>query len=122
MKVLYGLFKQIHNPALPSFTSIRTQYSTILPGSLCRCVLSVKNNGSLSRELQAIFPRNLIHDPQHTLDGMLALTCFFCNAFKTAIEYDMNVHLKDKHRMELITQLPLREKGFDMDYRIRFVS
>jgi hypothetical protein len=33
----------------------------------------------------------------------------------------MNVHLKDKHRMELVTQLPLRGKGFDMDYRIAFV-
>jgi hypothetical protein len=25
-----------------------------------------------------IFPRNLIHDPQHTLDGMLVLKCLFC--------------------------------------------
>jgi hypothetical protein len=35
--------------------------------------------------LQALFPRNLIHDPNRTLDGMLVLRCFFCNAFQTPI-------------------------------------
>jgi hypothetical protein len=64
---------------------------------------------------------NLLHDPQHTLDGMLVLRCFFCNAFQTPIEYDMKVHLLDKHRKELITHLPIRGKGFNMDYRTAFV-
>jgi hypothetical protein len=41
--------------------------------------------------------RNLIHDPQHTLDGMLVLRCFFCKTFQTKIEYDMKVHLLHKH-------------------------
>ena len=31
------------------------------------------------------------------------------------------VHLLERHRMELVTQLPLRGKGFDMDYRTAFV-
>jgi hypothetical protein len=30
-----------------------------------------------------IFPRNLIHDPEHTLDGMLELRSFLGNAFQT---------------------------------------
>jgi hypothetical protein len=34
----------------------------------------------------------------------------------------MKVHLEEIHRMELVTQLPLRGKGFDMDYRICFVT
>jgi hypothetical protein len=66
-------------------------------------------------DLQALFPRNLIHDPNRTLDGMLVLRCFFCNAFQTPIEYDINVHLKDRHREALVTHLPLRGKGFNMD-------
>jgi hypothetical protein len=84
-------------------------------------ILSFKNNGPLSRELQALFPRNLIHDPQHTLDGMLVLRCFFCNGFQTPIEYDMRVHLLERHRMELVTHLPLRGKGFNMEYITAFV-
>jgi hypothetical protein len=83
-------------------------------------ILSFKNNGSLSRELQGIFPHNLIHDPQHTLDGMLVLCCFFCNAFQTPIEFDIENHLLEAHRKKLVTDLPLRGKGFKMDYRLRF--
>jgi hypothetical protein len=71
--------------------------------------------------LEGIFPRNLIHDPQHTLDGMSVLHCFFYNRFQTPIEYDMKVHLVERHRMDLVTKLPLRGKGFDMDYRTAFV-
>ena len=70
---------------------------------------------------KAVVPRNLIHDPNRTLDGMLTLHCFFCNAFQTPIEYDMRVHLLDRHREELVTHLPLRGKGFNMDYRTSFV-
>jgi hypothetical protein len=33
----------------------------------------------------------------------------------------MRVHLLDRHRNELITHLPLRGKGFNMDYRTAFV-
>ena len=84
-------------------------------------ILSFKNNGSLSRELQALFPRNLIHDPQHTLDGTLVLKCFLCDTFQTPIEFDMRIHLMDRHREELVTHLPLRGKGFNMDYRTAFV-
>jgi replicative DNA helicase Mcm len=70
---------------------------------------------------QGIFPHNLMHDPQHTLDGILVLRCSFCSTFKTPIEYDMKVHLLERHRMALVTRLPLRGKGFDMDYRTTFV-
>jgi hypothetical protein len=72
-------------------------------------------------ELQSLFPRNLIHDPQHTLDGMLVLKCFFCNDFQTPIEYGMKIHLRYTHRKELVTHLPIRGKGFNMDYRTAFV-
>ncbi|MFZ0512089.1 MAG: hypothetical protein WAM14_10825 [Candidatus Nitrosopolaris sp.] len=71
--------------------------------------------------MQALFPRNLIHDPQHTLDGMLVLKCFFCNAFQTPLEYDMKVHLRYIHQKDLVTKLPLLGRGYNMDYRTDFV-
>jgi hypothetical protein len=49
------------------------------------------------------------------------IKCFFCNAFQTPIEYDMKVHLRYTHRKELVTHLPIRGKGFNMDYRTAFV-
>ena len=33
----------------------------------------------------------------------------------------MKVHLLDRHRNELFTHLPIRGKGFNMDYRTAFV-
>jgi hypothetical protein len=32
----------------------------------------------------------------------------------------MRVHLLEVHRKKLVTDLPLRGKGFNMDYRTRF--
>jgi hypothetical protein len=33
----------------------------------------------------------------------------------------MRVHLLDRHRKELLTDLPLRGKGYSMDYRTAYV-
>jgi hypothetical protein len=33
----------------------------------------------------------------------------------------MRVHLLHRHKKELVTHLPLRGKGFNMDYRTAFV-
>jgi hypothetical protein len=52
---------------------------------------------------------------------MLVLRCFFCNGFQTPLEYDMRVHLLENHSKELFTHLPLRGRGFNMDYRTAFV-
>jgi hypothetical protein len=71
--------------------------------------------------LEQVFPRNLIHDPQYALDGMLVLKCYLCETYQTPIESDMRIHLIEKHGDELVRDLPLRGKGFNMDYRIGFV-
>jgi len=71
--------------------------------------------------LEQVFPRNLIHDQQHMLDGMLVLKCEFCETSKTPIESDMRIHLREKHVDELVKDLPLRGKGFNMEYRVGFV-
>ncbi|MGA9150694.1 MAG: hypothetical protein WBZ36_08955, partial [Candidatus Nitrosopolaris sp.] len=42
-------------------------------------------------------------------------------AFQTPIESDMRIHLLDRHRMRLVTDLTIRGKGFNMDYRTAFV-
>jgi len=69
---------------------------------------------------EAIFPMNLRHDPDHVLDGMLVLRCFFCRTFKTPIEFDMRIHLREIHQKELAKDLRLKGKGFDMSYRLDF--
>jgi hypothetical protein len=33
----------------------------------------------------------------------------------------MRIHLLDRHRTQLVTHLPLRGKGFNMDYRTAFI-
>jgi hypothetical protein len=70
---------------------------------------------------EAIFPINLRHDPNLVLDGMLVLRCFLCRTFKTPIEFDMRIHLREFHQEELAMDLPLQGKGFDMSYRLDFV-
>lgn len=70
---------------------------------------------------EAIFPMNLRHGPDHVLDGMLVLRCFFCGTFKTPIEFDMRIHLREFHQEELAMDLPLKGKRFDMSYRLDFV-
>ena len=69
---------------------------------------------------EAVFSMNLQHDPDHVLDGMLVLRCFFCRRFKTPIEFDIRIHLREIHQEELVTDLPLEGKGFDMSYRVGF--
>jgi hypothetical protein len=52
---------------------------------------------------------------------MLVLKCEFCEVSQTPIESDMRIHLREKHEDELVKGLPLRGKGFNMDYRVGFV-
>jgi hypothetical protein len=57
----------------------------------------------------------------HVLDGMLVLKCEFCETYQTPILSDMRIHLRGEHVNELVKGLPLRGRGFNMDYRIGFV-
>jgi hypothetical protein len=67
-----------------------------------------------------LFPRNLIHDPRRVLDGMFILKCLFCKKYKNPLEYDMKRHLRYTHKDELLTNLPLKGKGFNMEYRAAY--
>jgi DNA replicative helicase MCM subunit Mcm2 (Cdc46/Mcm family) len=70
---------------------------------------------------EELFPRNLMYDPKNVLDGMQVLKCYFCKRFKTPIKFDMEVHLQDVHKEQLLKDLPLRGKGFSTAYRAQFV-
>jgi hypothetical protein len=67
-----------------------------------------------------LFPRNLMYDPHHILDGMLILKCPFCKKYKNPLEYDMKRHLRYTHKDKLLTNLPLKGKGFNMEYRAAY--
>lgn len=60
------------------------------------------------------------HDPDGILEGQPVLECIFCDKYKTAIEFDMELHLHENHRLELLTEYPLKGKGYSMDIRIRY--
>src|SRR5215831_1071272 len=72
------------------------------------------------------YPYNLKHDPHHTLDGMLVLRCYFCKRFQTPIEYDMRVHLHDRHQKDLVIRIPEEclEKGkrYSLEERARIMT
>jgi hypothetical protein len=77
-------------------------------------------SSSTGRE-DRFFPLNLRCDPQHVLDGMVVLKCLFCERYKTPIQNDMRIHLRYTHQLQLLKDLPLRGKGFNMAYRVGFV-
>lgn len=60
------------------------------------------------------------YDPDGILESLPVLECIFCDKYKTAIEFDMDLHLYEKHRNELLTQFPFRGKGYSMDDRIGY--
>ncbi len=60
------------------------------------------------------------YDPDGILEGQPVLECIFCNKYKTAIDIDMELHLHEKHRLELLRQFPLKEKGYSMDLRAEY--
>jgi hypothetical protein len=60
------------------------------------------------------------YDPEGILEGQPVLECIFCYKYETAIEFDMELHLHEKHRPELLTEYPLIGKGYTMDIRIRY--
>jgi hypothetical protein len=60
------------------------------------------------------------HDPDGILEGQSVLGCIFCDEYETAIEFDMELHLHERHRLELLTQYPLKGRGYTMDIRIRY--
>jgi hypothetical protein len=51
------------------------------------------------------------------IDGLIPLVCIFCKNYITCIEFDLDLHLYENHRMELV-KLPIG-KG-SLDFRINY--
>ena len=60
------------------------------------------------------------YDPDEILEGQPVLECIFCDKYKTAIEFDMELHLYEKHKWELLMQFPIKGKGYSMDLRAEY--
>jgi hypothetical protein len=61
------------------------------------------------------------YDPDEVLKDQPILKCIFCDEYKTQIEFDLELHLYEMHRWELLTKLPFKGKGYSMDYRTAYV-
>jgi hypothetical protein len=66
-------------------------------------------------------PHKKPHDPDDILEDQPRLKCIFCDEYKTQIEFDLELHLYEMHRWELLTKLPFKGKGYSMDYRNAYV-
>jgi hypothetical protein len=65
-------------------------------------------------------PRSTSNDPSEVLKMLPLLRCVFCNEYKTHIEFDMDLHLYEMHKKELLKSLPVG-RGYNMDSRIEYV-
>jgi hypothetical protein len=65
------------------------------------------------------FPKNL-ENKKELLIGLPVLCCLFCNKYKTPIDVDMDLHLYEMHKKELITKLSIRSRGVNLNDRIAF--
>src|SRR5690348_17105854 len=82
------------------------------------------NKNSNAQEINAMNSNthnNKPHDPDGVLKGQPMLKCNFCDEYKTQIEFDLELHLYEMHKWELLTKLPFKGKGYSMDYRIAYV-
>ena len=60
------------------------------------------------------------YDPDVILEGQPVLECIFCDKYKTAIDFDMELHLLEKHKWELLRQFPIKVRGYSMDFRVEY--
>ena len=54
------------------------------------------------------------------LDGLPTLSCLFCSTYKTKIRFDMELHLFEKHKQNLVHDLPIPYRKASIDDRIEY--
>jgi MCM P-loop domain/MCM AAA-lid domain len=57
----------------------------------------------------------------NALRGLPNLRCSFCDEYYSPIKFDMELHLYEEHKEDLLKNLPVKKKGFRMDDRIAYV-
>ena len=58
--------------------------------------------------------------PDNSLDGLPTLSCLFCSTYKTKIRFDMDLHLYEKHKHNLVYDLPIPDTKASIDDRIEY--
>jgi hypothetical protein len=58
--------------------------------------------------------------PDNLLDDLPTLSCLFCSTYKTKIRFDMDLHLYEKHKQNLVYDLPIPDRKASMDDRIEY--
>jgi hypothetical protein len=58
--------------------------------------------------------------PDNSLDGLPTLSCLFCSTYKTKIRFDMDLHLFEKHKHDLVYDLSIPVRKASMDDRIEY--
>ncbi|MFL6433634.1 MAG: hypothetical protein ACJ71O_07875, partial [Nitrososphaeraceae archaeon] len=58
--------------------------------------------------------------PDNSLDDLPTLSCLFCSTYKTKIRFDMDLHLYEKHKHNLVYDLPIPDRKASTDDRIEY--
>ena len=85
-----------------------------------RSLLGHRNSAIYNNSNDNTTHENTLRDPDGILASLPWLECIFCNKYKTAIDFDMELHLYEKHRLELLRQFPIKAKGYSMDLRAEY--
>jgi hypothetical protein len=91
-----------YNNRSNNLATVTPHFSTNIPSSSSGCVTSV------------------IPLPDNSLDGLPTLSCLFCSTYKTKIRFDMDLHLYEKHKQNLICDLPIPVKKATIDDTIEY--
>jgi hypothetical protein len=93
-------------PSLPSPSN--------LPSSSTRCVISVTSVTKQKNDYT--FGEQAINE----LQDLPTLSCLFCSKYKTKIRFDMDLHLYEKHKQNLVYDLPISDRKASIDDRMEY--
>ena len=59
-----------------------------------------------------------------SLEDLPTLSCLFCSTYKTKIKFDMELHLFEKHKQDLVYNLPIHKASMDdrIDYALDLIE
>lgn len=59
-----------------------------------------------------------------SLEDLPILSCLFCSTYKTKIKFDMELHLFEKHKQDLVYNLPIHKTSMDdrIDYALDLIE
>ena len=58
------------------------------------------------------------------LDRLPDLSCLFCSTYKTKIRFDMELHLYERHKQNLVYNLPIGKARIDdrIEYALEIIE